>query len=232
MPQNQRIYDGSSWLLFLSVLMMTILLAGTVVSSKIVAFNAALLQPGSTIVFPLAFLLSGIIAEIYGYHTSKKLIWIIIICGYIFALLIELVLKLTSPESWNKAASYQDIFGDILRFSTAGSLGIILGLFTNSYIISKTKILIHGKHFWLRSMGAVAMGEATHILITATLIFYNTPLMDQLFNIMLTMYLFRMGCVLILIAPTQLLVSFIKKAENIAYNDYEININPARFKST
>lgn len=228
MLKNEQIYDGSFWLLFISLLMMTILLAGTVLSAKMVAFTESLLQPGSTVVFPIAFLLSGVVSEIYGYNTSKKLIWFIIICGYIFAFLIEIVLKLPSPSEWQKAAAYHDIFGGILRFSTAGTLGIIVGLFTNSYIISKTKILIHGKHFWLRSLGAVAIGEAAHIIISATLIFYNTPFMSKLSNIMITMYLFRMVFVLILIIPTQILVSVIKKSENVSYNDYEIKFNPFR----
>jgi len=222
MSDNQRIYDGSFWLLFISILLMTILLAGTVLSSKMIALGETLRQPGSTIVYPLAFLLSGVVAEIYGYNTSKKLIWFIIICGFIFAFLIEFVLMLPSPAEWQKAASYHDIFGNILRFSTAGTLGIIVGLFTNSYIISKTKVLIQGKHFWLRSLGAVALGEAAHILVTGTLLFYGTFAPSQIAQIMLTMYLFRMGAVFILVFPTQLLVTTIRKAEKISYHDYEI----------
>jgi queuosine precursor transporter len=230
MSDNQRIYDGSFWLLFLSILMMTILLAGTVLSSKMIALGESLRQPGSTIVYPLAFLLSGVVAEIYGYNTSKKLIWFVIICGFVFALLIEFVLMLPSPEEWQKATSYQDIFGNILRFSTAGTLGIIVGLFTNSYIISKTKVLIEGRHFWLRSLSAVAIGEATHILVTGSLLFYGIFSFSEIARIMLTMYLFRMGAVLILIFPTQQFVTAIKKAEKVSYHDYEIKFNPLRVK--
>jgi hypothetical protein len=46
---------------------------------------------------------------------------------------------------------------------------------------------------------------------------------SEIARIMLTMYLFRMGAVLILIFPTQLLVIAVTKAEKISYHDYEIH---------
>jgi hypothetical protein len=45
---------------------------------------------------------------------------------------------------------------------------------------------------------------------------------------MLTMYLFRMFCVLILLFPTQLLVLLIKKNEKVIFNDYEIKFDPLK----
>ena len=103
----------------------------------------------------------------------------------------------------------------------------VLLLFINSYIITKTKILIHGKHFWLRSLGAVGVGEAAHILVVLFLLHWTT--LDRMLATGLTMYVFRMLCVLLFLSPTQMLVNFIKNREQISYNDYDIVFNPFKF---
>ena len=49
---------------------------------------------GATIVFPLTYLFGDIIAEVYGYETAKKLIWIALFSEFVFAIIIKSVINL------------------------------------------------------------------------------------------------------------------------------------------
>ena len=226
---SQYQVQHSGWLIFLSVLTMTLLLAGTVVSNKLVNLEF-LLQPASSFIYPISFLLFGIIAEVYGYEISKKLIWIIVICGYVFALSVETVLLLPSAEDWQNGEAFQTVFGYLLRFTTAGTIGILTGLFINCYFIAKTKILIMGRYFWLRSVGAVVLGEAAHILINTFFTFLGRMPLENIFLLMANIYLFRVVCVMIFVIPAQIIVTLLKNKENIDSYDYDIHFNPFRFQ--
>jgi uncharacterized integral membrane protein (TIGR00697 family) len=143
---------------------MTILLAGTVTAFKIVNFGWFNLA-ASTVIFPLSYALSDIVTEVYGYAVMRQLLWFAVICGYVFLFFIILILKLPSPSYWHLQNEFNAVFKNTWRFTTVASVGMISSLFLNSYAIAKWKILMKGKSFWLRSLGATSVGDLLHILI-------------------------------------------------------------------
>jgi uncharacterized integral membrane protein (TIGR00697 family) len=106
---------------------------------------------------PLWFVLGDVIAEVYGYKAARHVIWMAIICQFIFALSCAILISFDSPDGWANQGAYNQVLGKLPRVAFASFFAIVSGAFINAYAISKWKILLHGKYFWLRSLGASAV---------------------------------------------------------------------------
>lgn len=217
-------YSNFKYLRFMSMLYITVLLAATVVAYKIDMLKFIPVA-GSTLVFTSSYFLGDVIAEVYGYKISKRLIWESVVCGYIFAFAIALVIALPSPGYWARSQSYNMVFGHIIRFTNAGTLGYLISAFLNVYIISKWKVLVKGKHFWLRSLGATSIGEAAANCVSYTISFFGLIPSKHILMIMLSAYLFKLAYGVVAVWPAMLLTYFLKKQEGDFY-DVNTDFNP------
>src|SRR3990167_2215980 len=209
---------------FLAVLYVTVLLLTLIIENRIVLFGKNIKILSGTLVLPLSYAISDIITEVYGYAQMKRLIWISIITLYISAGIIYIIIHLPSDNS--NYAAYNTVFDpftmDIFTYSIAAGISIFL----NSYLLAKWKVLMHGKRFWLRSLGSTAIGEAIFIIIWALIGFsYKFPIVTLL-GFMLVSYLYKIAYNLITIIPTTITTAFLKKAEKIDIYDYNLEFNP------
>src|SRR6185312_13735009 len=58
--------------------------------SKLVAIGPLIL-PGGTLIFPLTFIINGVLTEVYGFARSRRLIWIGMGCQFFAALMFWLI---------------------------------------------------------------------------------------------------------------------------------------------
>ncbi len=116
------------------------------------------------------------------------------------------------------STSYKDIF--------TYSVAAFFGVFLNSYILTKWKILINGKYFWLRSLGSTLFGEAIFILTWGFLAFSGEFPIRELLQLMLVSYAYKAICNIITIFPSAILAFSLKKAEGIDVYDYNTNFTP------
>jgi len=71
---------------FLSMIYITLILVADVLIYKIANFGPLTLTVGS-LVTPFWFVMTDIVAEVYGYKLARKLIWSGIACGFLFTLI-------------------------------------------------------------------------------------------------------------------------------------------------
>src|SRR3990167_8097557 len=112
------------YLPFLTMLYVTIMLAVTVLSNKIIIISSHISMAG-TLFIPFFFVLSDIIAEIYGYKMAKKIIWIAFLCHLIFAFLCTIAIHMPSPNFWVGQKSYELVLGNQFRLMFSGFLAYI-----------------------------------------------------------------------------------------------------------
>ena len=79
--------------------------------------------------------------------------------SFIFAFSCAGMISFKTPSGWAYQESYDQVLGKLPRVAIASFLAIFVGAFINAYAISKWKILLRGRYFWLRSLGASAIGE-------------------------------------------------------------------------
>jgi uncharacterized integral membrane protein (TIGR00697 family) len=129
--------------------------------------------PGS-LILPLAFVLIDIIAEVYGYQIAKQVIWSGLAVQAFFFFLGTLFAYFPDPgtaiANYTPAQDYEGIFSVMPRTFLFASLGYLVGIFVNTYLVSKWKVILRGRYFWLRSVAATTIGEFIFTVIGVSLI--------------------------------------------------------------
>ncbi len=226
---NQKKLDltGKS-IVFLSMLYITLFLASMTVGYKIVIFGKQL-YCASILIFPLLFPLSDALAEIYGASIAKSMIFYTIISEIIFVTLTNAAISLPSPDTFINQSSYDFIVGGYVHILMANSIAMIVSFYLNVYFINKWRILLHGKHYYWRSLGATAIGEISYTIITNIIAYYNVLPWQDTANIIFSDYIFKFIYSMIILYPGALFVAHIKNKYGI--EGYSKTFNPFQEKS-
>lgn len=139
------------------------------------------------------------------------------------------MINLKSPLFMHNQIEFNHTLGNMLRFVISGIIANIVSNFLNVYLISKWKILMKGKHFWLRSVASTALSELMLNIITGTLAFAGTLTLGHVGNIILSGYLLEIFYAFIFVWPGWVLILYLKKKEHIDVYDYNTNYNPFRY---
>jgi len=225
-------FNTTKYLMLLSMLLITFLLAGTVTASKI-SILGWLKLPSSTIIFPLTYALSDIITEVYGYKAMRKMLWNSIICGFIFIFAVSALLSLPAPTDWSLHQEFSAVFKYTWLFTIIASIGMIAGSLLNCYILAKFKIIMHGKYFWFRSIIAASFGDLLHTLILYLIIFglIQHLASNTLLKMIISAYCYRLLFAIAVALPANFVIILLKKAENLDVYDTNTNFNPFKMST-
>ncbi|WP_028389226.1 queuosine precursor transporter [Legionella fairfieldensis] len=210
-------------MLYMTFKLTTILLIYKIINIGSISFTA------STLVMPFWFFLGTIITETYGYRVSRHLIWMAIICQFIFAFICTTLIHVHSPI-WVNQAAYDQILGKLPRVAFASFLAIMCGAFINAYVLAKYKILSKGKSFWLRGLKSSAIGELVFTIIAYLTEFVGIMPIHDLIKLMIISFLVKIVLSPLLILPCIKITKWLKKAEDIDIYDYKTNFNPFKLK--
>lgn len=221
---------GYNFLILLCMLFVTVDLASNVVAYKIVIFGP-LVQTGAAFIYPLTYFFGDIIAEVYGYKISRQLIWFDFACSVLFSLATLTVIKLPSPNFWHDQAAYNTVLGALLLVNLGTAMAAWTGGIINVYLVTKLKILMGGKHFWIRSILSTSIGEAIAIIAGFFIVFSTYASFSNILKLMLADYIIKLAYAVILVLPATFIQSKLKKLEDVDVFDYKTNFNPFRINT-
>ena len=119
--------------------------------------------------------------------------------------------------------------GSYLRFAASSASGLLLGQFLNIYIISKLKILVGGRYFWLCSVSSTILGDGITIFIALIFVFYGRMPFLSILEIIFFEIALNMVYSTVIAFPAVYIVRYLKHAENMDTFDINISYNPFRF---
>ncbi|MFJ1268642.1 queuosine precursor transporter [Legionella lytica] len=221
---NTYCIGAYKYITFLSMLYLACELASLVLSFKIIKvqyfFGAA-----ASLIFPITYTWNDIITEVYGFKITKKIIWFVFVCDYLFVFLVFFAIQAPSPQL-NQEESYNLVLGSLWRSLSSEMIGVLAGAFINSAIISKWKTLTHGKFFWFRSICSSAIGELIMLLISVPLALYGTLNIKEITSLILYAYSYKIIFAVIISGPANYLANMLKSKEEIDIYDYNVSYNP------
>lgn len=225
MSAHQTMIKSPKLFHFFVMLYATFMLADQVMMYRVVQAGPFYLTAG-VFIMPLYYFTGDLIAEIYGYHVSRRVIWSMVICSILFAVLITILNMLPVPADWHHRAAYVTVLGRLLRSTIGGvAIAVVSGSYFNAYVISKLKILVRGKLFMARSIGSSAIGEAIQMILGCLLLFTGVMPFNKVVILMLELYVFQVGIGFLISGPGALFVNFLKKFEGDVY-DHTVSFNP------
>ncbi len=152
------------------------------------------------------------------------------ICQTLFAIVCQLVISAPFPGFWQDSDAYTLIFGSLLYITFSSFVAFILAGLINIRILTHWKALLRGRYFWLRSFSSSTFAEAIYSAIAIFMMEINAIPMHNILTLILTSYFIKVTYSVVLAAPSNILVNFIKKTAKIDAYDKKIIFNP--FKST
>jgi uncharacterized integral membrane protein (TIGR00697 family) len=209
-----RYYD------FMMAGFVTILLCSSLIGVQKVSTIAGFTFGAGVLFFPISYVFGDILTEVYGYARSRKVIW----AGFaalIFASFMSwVIVKLPLQET------YETIFGQTPRIVFASLAAFWSGEFVNSFVLAKMKIWSGGRWLWTRTIGSTIVGEGVDSLVFYPLAFLGIWPLADVFQVMSSNYLVKVGWEVLATPVTYRVVNFLKRAEHEDYYDRTTDFNP------
>lgn len=197
------------------------------VVSNIFATKAASLfgisfSAGTTI-FPLSYLCSDILTEVYGYKRARALVWFAMACGIGFAALCQLAIQLPPAEFWHDQLAFKTTLSSSWRIFIASNIAYIIGDFTNCRLIASLKLKYQGRFMALRFIGATVVGVALGNTLFMALAFGNIYPTPHLIMMIVAQCLIKICYEALLIPFTVQICRWLKEKERIDTFDTDTN---------
>src|ERR1700722_18557730 len=153
-------------------LFVAVLLVSEITSTKIVQIGI-FQTAGAIILFPISYIFSDILTEVYGYARARRVLWIGFGAVVLQALVLMAVEYMPPAASWHNQNAYSVILGFVPRISLASVLAYWAGGFANDLTVSKMKIWTKGKMLWSRTIGSTIVGQLIDSFLFIGIAFYG-----------------------------------------------------------
>jgi len=212
----------------IACLFVAVLLISNIVSTKITSFWWLTFDAG-TLLFPLSYIFGDVLVEVYGYKSSRKVIWL----GFLSALLMSGIIILVGYLPSASDRPYQEAYMHILwltpRIVLASLIAFFAGEFSNAYIMAKMKVWSKGQKLRQRTIGSTIIGEFLDTILFVFIAFWGIMPISVLRAILISNYFFKVGIEVLFTPITYKIVHFLKKEEGIDIYDKKINFSPFKF---
>jgi queuosine precursor transporter len=201
----------------------TCLITANTIVVKFVNFGPAAL-PAAVIVFPLSYIFGDILTEVYGYRLARQVIWLGFACNLVFVFFVWIAQLLPPASFWQWQAQYETILGHTPRVLVSSFCGYLVGEFSNSFILSRMKIMTKGRWLWSRTIGSTIVGEGLDSGVFLTLAFIGTPLFVPM--TILNHWLAKVAIETVFTPFTYVIVNWLKRKEGLDTYDYSAKYSP------
>lgn len=149
------------------------LFAAGLVVSNIIAVKAVsvgpLVLPAATVVFPVTYIIGDVVTEVYGYRTSRRMIWAGFLGNLLAVMAILAGAALPPAPFWSGQEAYRQILGMSPRVLLASLTAYLAGMFVNAAILSRMKVRTGGRwmlpRFWISTVAGETLDSAVFLLI-------------------------------------------------------------------
>lgn len=217
-----------------SVLMVTVLFTAFLVLSNLTAFKLAAFGsfhfPAGLIFFPITYVFGDILTEVYGFKTSRRIIWMALFANLIIFLGTWITIHLPAAPYWPHQEAYAAVHNASFRIFIASLLSYLAGEFINSIVLAKLKVFTLGRYFWLRIIASTMLGIGIDTLLFIHIAFLFTLPYETLWKIIASMYAAKVLYEICAIPVTYKIANFLKKKDNIDHYDFQTSFNPFSLK--
>lgn len=185
---------------------------------------------GGTLLFPVSYIFADVLTEVYGYERSRRVIWSGFFALFLMAFMIWLVGIIPADPLWEHQVAYHSLLMTAPRIALASIIAYFVGEFSNSYILSRMKVLTRGKHLWSRTIGSTLAGQLIDSALFVMIAFWGIWEESLIYMVFISNYLFKTLYEIVATPFTYVLVNWLKQKEAEDHYDYEINYNPFLLK--
>ena len=185
--------------------------------------------------FPISYIFGDVLTEVYGYARARLVIW----AGFgamLFATVMSYIvinIPVDPNEPFNKTIqpALEVVFGNTWRIVLGSMIAFWAGDFVNSFVLAKMKVMMAGKHLWMRTIGSTILGQGVDSMIFYPIAFYGVWETRTLLAVVAFNWMFKVSIEVLFTPVTYAVVGFLKRAEQEDYFDQGTDFTPFSIKT-
>jgi hypothetical protein len=175
--------------------------------------------------YPLVYVISDIMTEIYGYHLSMKAIWANFSAQALVALILALTVRMRGMDEGIQGAM-SILFSTTWRIVLGSLIAYWIGDWLNSLVMSKMKVAQKGRWFFLRAMASSIPAHFIDTAIFTSIAFAGSWATEDIVRNVLSEGLLASVYEFVAFPLTWFAVRWWKKREGIDVYDEGISYRP------
>ena len=169
------------------------------------------------IVFPVSYILSDCIVEVYGFAKARLVIWLGFGMNLLVSLLLQIGIWLPGAASWHGQEAMEMIFGAVPRIFAASFTAFLCGSMVNAYVMSRMKLsagtATGSRGFSARAIVSSLWGEGIDSLIFFPIAFGGVLAWSEVGTLIVTQTLLKTLYEVIILPVTLRAVALLRRLE-------------------
>jgi len=227
--RDSRSIDASALRLFWPLVLayVTFQLVSDVTAGKVISLGPAVVSV-TVLYFPITYLISDILTEVYGYERARRALWMVIISSVTAGLIYQLVVALPPGPGFDANEAYTRVFGQVPRILAAGWIAVFVGDIANNYVMSRMKLATNGRWLWLRTISSTIVGQGLNTAIFYVGALWGVLPTDILVSAILWGWGIKVAVEAILTPLTYATIAYVKRKEGFDAFDETADYNPLK----
>lgn len=113
------------------------------------------------IVFPLVYIINDVLAEVYGFKTTRKIVILGFAVNFMAVVAYQLMLAIPGSAVFDQQTAFETVLSTTPRATCASFAGYLTGSTLNAWIMQKMHDVHGEKHLMARCVASTAAGELT-----------------------------------------------------------------------
>lgn len=215
--------------MLLGILFNVCLIAANLLETKVIQVCGLTVTAG-LLVFPISYIINDCIAEVWGFRKARLIIWSGFAMNFFVVLLGLIAVALPAAPFWEGEAHFNFVFGMAPRIVAASLLAFLAGSFLNAYVMSRMKLVSHGRHFSARAILSTVVGETADSLLFFPIAFGGLIAWQELLVMMGIQIVLKSLYEVMILPVTIRVVRFIKRVDGSDAYDEGISYNILKIK--
>ena len=141
-----------------------VLVLSNIGATKGVQFGPVIAD-GGFFLFPFAYVLGDVVAEVYGFRAARRAIVSAFFLGAFASLVFWAVIVLPPAPFYENQEAFEAVLGPVPLIVAGSLLGYLIGQLLNAYVMVRVKALTREKHLWARLISSTMVGELVDTVI-------------------------------------------------------------------
>lgn len=217
------------WFLMLSFAM--VISISNWYDARLIAIFGMTLSPGA-LSFPLSFIFSDIITEVYGYKNARLAIWSALFFNLLFLLFGQLVIHLPSPSFATNNQAFDELLGVNLWIVCASFASYLASEPVNSFLIAKLKIAMRGKYMGIRFVISTIIAAFIDSILFILIAYHSSVKISEIFVMIFSIWIIKSSIEIVCLPFSIRITKKLKQKEQVDIYDYKTKFNIFKLDST
>jgi uncharacterized integral membrane protein (TIGR00697 family) len=176
----------------LATLFVSCLITANIITVKLISVWGWVV-PAGIIAYPLTFLFTDVITELYGRRTASRVVWLGFGASILMVIMVVGAQRLTPAPFWEGQAAYNSILGLVPRIVLASMVAYLVSQHHDVFAFSFWRRKTKARFLWLRNNASTMASQALDTGLFITIAFWGTVPNSVLVNMLITQYIIKLA---------------------------------------